>query len=75
MDSNTKPTVKWVLLPMAGLKGEDAPASQTSSSGLDMCGADAMSVNECLYLLDTVLSTAVLCLDEATGRASVASLF
>lgn len=49
MDSNTKPTVKWVLLPMAGLKDEDAAASQTSSSGLDMCGADAMSVNECLY--------------------------
>ena len=38
MDSSTKPTVKWVLLPMAGLKGEGAAASQTSRSGLDMCG-------------------------------------
>lgn len=37
MASSTKPTVNCVFFPTAGLKGEDAAASQTSTSGLDMC--------------------------------------
>lgn len=36
MASSTKPTVNCVFFPMAGLKGEDAAASQMSTSGLDM---------------------------------------
>lgn len=39
MDSNTKPTVNCVFFPMDGLKGEEAAASQTSRSGLDMSAA------------------------------------
>src|SRR5690242_412272 len=35
-NSNAKPMVSWLSLPMAGWKGDAAAASQTSARGLDM---------------------------------------
>jgi hypothetical protein len=49
MASSTKPTVNCVFFPMAGLKGEDAAASQTSRSGLDM-GVGVQLTCVCVWL-------------------------